>query len=81
MEKPRRGETAPSPYRSKRLYCINGLWYFDTREGEQYGPFKDEYEARAEDVEILGSVPPGDRVVVRGNERLQPGQEVSIMDS
>ena len=36
---------------------------------------------QGEDVEILGPVSPGDRVVVRGNERLQPGQEVSIMDS
>lgn len=31
-------------------------------------------------IEILGSVSPGDRVVIRGNERLQPGQAVSIMD-
>ncbi len=32
-------------------------------------------------IEILGAVSPGDRVVVRGNERLQPGQSVNIMDS
>jgi RND family efflux transporter MFP subunit len=32
-------------------------------------------------IEVLGAVSPGDRVVVRGNERLQPGQEVTIMDS
>lgn len=31
-------------------------------------------------VEVLGSVSPGDKVVIRGNERLQPGQAVSIMD-
>jgi RND family efflux transporter MFP subunit len=36
---------------------------------------------QGQDIEILGSVSPGDRVVIRGNERLQPGQEVSIMDS
>jgi RND family efflux transporter MFP subunit len=32
------------------------------------------------DVEVSGEVSPGDTVVVRGNERLQPGQEVSVMD-
>jgi hypothetical protein len=31
-------------------------------------------------IEILGAVSPGDTVVIRGNERLQPGQAVSIMD-
>jgi hypothetical protein len=31
-------------------------------------------------IEILGAVSPGDKVVIRGNERLQPGQAVSIMD-
>lgn len=31
-------------------------------------------------VEVLGSVSPGDSVVIRGNERLQPGQAVSVMD-
>lgn len=32
-------------------------------------------------IEVQGAVSPGDRVVVRGNERLQPGQPVNIMDS
>ncbi len=34
-----------------------------------------------EHIEIMGPVSPGDRVVIRGNERLQPGQAVDIMDS
>ena len=34
-----------------------------------------------EHIEVLGAVSPGDRVVIRGNERLQPGQAVNIMDS
>jgi RND family efflux transporter MFP subunit len=34
-----------------------------------------------EDIEVLGAIAPGDRVVIRGNERLQPGQAVNIMDS
>jgi len=32
-------------------------------------------------IEVLGAVSAGDRVIIRGNERLQPGQAVSIMDS
>jgi RND family efflux transporter MFP subunit len=31
-------------------------------------------------IEVLGSVSPGDSVVIRGNERLQEGQAVSVMD-
>ena len=36
---------------------------------------------RGEDIEVAGKVTAGDRVVVRGNERLQAGQDVSVMDS
>jgi len=36
----------PSPYRSKRLYRANGQWYFDPREGTQFGPFRSQEEAR-----------------------------------
>jgi RND family efflux transporter MFP subunit len=32
------------------------------------------------DIEVAGELAPGDRVVVRGNERLQPGQAVNIID-
>lgn len=31
-------------------------------------------------IEVLGTLSSGDQVVIRGNERLQPGQAVSIMD-
>jgi hypothetical protein len=31
-------------------------------------------------VEVKGQVPPGARVVVRGNERLRPGQPVQIIE-
>ena len=34
-----------------------------------------------EDIEVFGEISAGDRVVIRGNERLQPGQVVSIIDS
>lgn len=35
---------------------------------------------RGEYIEVLGDISAGDRVVIRGNERLQPGQDVSVSD-
>lgn len=35
---------------------------------------------QGEDLEVIGEIEPGARVVIRGNERLQPGQEVQILD-
>lgn len=35
---------------------------------------------QGEDVEVMGEIAPGDEVVIRGNERLQPGQDVNVMD-
>jgi hypothetical protein len=35
---------------------------------------------QGEDIEVLGPISPGDQVVIRGNERLQPGQAVTILD-
>jgi RND family efflux transporter MFP subunit len=35
---------------------------------------------QGDDIEVLGGVSAGDRVVVRGNERLQPGQAVTVLD-
>lgn len=32
-------------------------------------------------IEVIGAVSPGDRVVIRGNERLQSGQPVNIMEN
>ena len=40
------GERGDPRYRSKRLYRTNGRWYFDTREGMQFGPFSTPKEAR-----------------------------------
>jgi hypothetical protein len=34
-----------------------------------------------DNIEVTGMISPGDRVIIRGNERLQPGQSVNIMDS
>ena len=35
---------------------------------------------QGDDIEVIGGVSEGDRVVVRGNERLQPGQAVTVLD-
>ena len=32
-------------FRSSRMFEENGYWYFNTREGDMIGPFKDELEA------------------------------------
>lgn len=32
-------------FRTDRMYEENGHWYFNTREGEMIGPFRDELEA------------------------------------
>ena len=45
MGSKRRGEQGDPPYRSKRLYRANGKWFFDTREGTQFGPFLSQEEA------------------------------------
>lgn len=37
----RYGEQNFPPFRTQRLYSQNGEWYFDTREGKQIGPYRD----------------------------------------
>ena len=47
MSSSRHGEHGhPPPYRNKRLYLANGHWYFDTREGTQFGPFQSSSDAK-----------------------------------
>ncbi len=46
MRANRYGEQSPPPFRSRRLYSANGQWFFDTRESEQFGPFRDQDEAK-----------------------------------
>ena len=36
----------PPPFRNRRFSVAGGKWYFDTREGIQFGPYEDETEAR-----------------------------------
>ena len=42
----RQGEHNNAFYRSRRLCKVNGQWYFETREGMQFGPYERESEAK-----------------------------------
>jgi len=42
----RQGESQAIPTRSKRFYTVEAAWYFNTREDEAQGPFKNLGEAK-----------------------------------
>lgn len=44
----RYGEENYTAFRSQRLFSENGQWYFDTREGKMFGPYRDQNEAKRE---------------------------------
>mgnify|MGYP005857554461 CR=1 FL=1 len=44
----RAGENQPIPFRNDRYFCVNGVWYFETRGGKQVGPFISKKEMEAE---------------------------------
>lgn len=48
MQQHRDGENSTIPFRNKRYVCINGVWFFETREGKQKGPFVNKQEMEAE---------------------------------
>ncbi len=43
--KKRQGEDAYAWFRSNRFYKVKDYWYFATREGVDFGPFKSQAEA------------------------------------
>jgi hypothetical protein len=45
MDSNRYGEQGHPPFRNRRLFSVNAQWYFDTREGKQFGPYQDKNEA------------------------------------
>ena len=47
MERNRRGEDGRAPFRTGRFFCVNGRWFFATREGGDYGPYRSRAEAEA----------------------------------
>ena len=42
----RYGEENSPPFRSQRLFSENGQWFFDTREGQHMGPYRDLKEVK-----------------------------------
>lgn len=49
MDQHRAGESDTSiPFRNERHYCSNGEWFFETRNGEQCGPFESKEDMKAE---------------------------------
>jgi len=42
------GEDQNIPLRNERYFCVNGIWYFETRGGKQKGPFINKQEMEAE---------------------------------
>ncbi len=44
---PRQGESSSVPTRSKRFYAFETSWYFNTRDDETQGPFRNLGEAKS----------------------------------
>ena len=44
----RKNEPVRTRLRPHRIFRVNELWYFDTREGINVGPFNSEFEAHIE---------------------------------
>lgn len=53
MPQHRAGENQPIPFRNNRYFCVNGVWYFEARGGEQIGPFGGKKEMEAELVKFI----------------------------
>lgn len=78
MDSNRFGEQSHTAFRGRRLYSINGQWYFDTREGKQFGPYRDQNETEKAlaifvaqsllDLNTSGSI----------NKRRHPGEQDGI---
>jgi len=48
MQQHRTGEDQTIPFRNERYFCVNGVWFFETRGGKQKGPFVNKQEMEAE---------------------------------
>lgn len=49
-------------FHAERIHCINGLWYYLTREGANVGPFATKESAKKHLVEFLGT---GEKLVTK----------------
>lgn len=52
----RAGETSKKWFRSSRIYCVDGKWFFTTREGDNMGPFVSRHQAEKEVVVFISSM-------------------------
>ena len=41
----RKGESGVIPFRTGRFFTVDTEWYFTTREGTDYGPYKSKFDA------------------------------------
>lgn len=48
MQQNRAGEDRNIPFRNERYFCVNGVWYFETRGGKQLGPFVSKQDMQGE---------------------------------
>ena len=48
MQQHRAGENRSIPFRNERYFCVNGVWYFETRGGKQEGPFSTKTDMKGE---------------------------------
>ena len=48
MQHHRAGEDQTIPFRNARYFCVHGIWFFETRGGNQQGPFVSKQEMEAE---------------------------------
>jgi len=51
----RKHEQPRTWFRSDRVFCSDGAWYFHTREGVDVGPYRNKFEAEV-DAEMLKSL-------------------------
>ena len=74
----RYGEQGRPCFRAQRVYSANGQWFFDTREKEQFGPYRDQSEAKKALAifvahKLRGRMPRGP-----GKHRIRPGAQDGI---
>ena len=48
MAQHRAGEHDNIPFRNERYFCANGAWYFETRGGQQQGPYTNKADMEGE---------------------------------
>ena len=71
----RKDEEPRTWFRSERVFCSDGVWYFHTREGVDVGPYRNKFEAEV-DAEMLKTLLVG----VEGEEARQTIRKFMLDD-